>query len=335
MRIWTVIGSVAGIALLGGAVYGWGVGWLLPCGPVDRVIQLSQCRVLASFEATLLETLLLDTDGDLITVLRQDGQEPTAAQRLAEVSIGTGAIGTGPELDGIPPGASWMTAALSGDGALIGATMLSEPAMVIDRTTGKVVVQLPLYAAAGIGFDGPDRVMLDPGVMSSEHPPEPIAKVFARDDAAPLNDVSGSAALPLFQSGVAAALSPDGALLAQHVETLGESGIVAIRLADAAFASWSGFLVTAPLGAWRQQILPRVWFSPDSAFVAAAFDGAPVWGKDTSALMIWDVATRELVQRIPTHSAQWDQLVWLDERQVAVTRFNTVTRRGEIALIDY
>jgi hypothetical protein len=334
MRVRWVVGLILGLALLGGAIYGWGIGWLLPCGPLDRIVQLSQCRVLVSLEATQLEALLLDADGDLITVLRHDGQDPNGPQRLAEVSPESGKINIGPDLQ-VPPGASWMTAALSGDGALIGATTLNEPAMVIDRATGALVSELPLYSAAGIGFAGPDRVMVDQGVMSSEHPPEPIAKVFALSDAAPLDDISGVAALPLFQSGVSAALSPDGALLAQHVEALGDSGIVAIRLADAAFAGWSGFLVTAPLGAWRQQILPRVWFSPDSAFVAAAFDGAPVWGKDTSALMIWDVASKELVQRIPTHSAQWDQLVWLDERQVAVTRFNTVARRGEIALIAY
>jgi hypothetical protein len=335
MRVWTVMGSIAGVALLGGVVYGWGVGWLFPCGPVDRIIQLSQCRVLASFDATLLETLLLDSDGDLVTVMRQEGPEPTGLQRLIEIAATTGAIASEIDLPGVPPGASWMNASLSPDGNLIGAIMLNEPAMVVDRTTGEVVVDLPLYSVAAIGFDSFDHVMVDQGVMSSEHPPEPIAKVFALVDATPLPDATGSAALSLFQSGIAAALSPDGEWLAQHVETLGDSGIVAIRLADAAFVSWSGYLLTAPLGAWRQQILPRVWFSPDSAFVAAAFDSAPVWGKDTSALMIWDVGSKELLQRIPTHSAQWDQLVWLDEREVAVTRFNTVTRRGEIAVIDY
>jgi hypothetical protein len=328
MRVWTVMGSIVGTALIGGAVYGWGIGWLLPCGPIDRIVQVSQCRVLASLEATQLEALLLDADGHLITVMRQDGKDPAGPQRLAEISPGTGAIKMGLGLEGIPPGASWMNAALSRDGGLIAATMLNEPAMVIDRATGKVVADLPLYSAAGIGFDGPDHVLLDPGVMSSERPPEPSAQAYALGDATPLDDVSGTAALPLFQSGIAAALSP-------HVETLGDTGIVAIRLADAAFVGWSGFLLTAPLGAWRQQILPRVWFSSDSAFVAAAFDGAPVWGKDTSALMIWDVGSKELVQRIPTHSAPWDQLVWLDARKVAVTRFNTVTRRGEIAVIDY
>lgn len=335
MRIWTVIGAITGVALAAGATYAWGIGWLLPCGPVDRIVQLSQCRILASFEATQLETLLLDADGDLVTVLRQDGSEPTRRQRLAEISLSDGSISSELEFEGVPPGASWMSAALSPDGTLIGATMLDEPAMVLDRATGNTVIDLPLYSAAGIGFDGPDRVLLDGGVMSSERPPEPVAQAFALADAAELPEASGPAALALFDSGISAALSPDGALLAQHVESLGDSGIVAVRLADARFAAWSGFLLTAPLGAWSQQILPRLWFSPDSKFVAAAFDGAPVWGKDTSALVIWDAQSKELVQRIPTHSAQWDELVWLEGRKVAATRFNTVTRRGEIAVIGY
>lgn len=335
MRFSTLAITVVGLALIAGGIYGWGVGWFLPCGPVDRIIPVSQCRVLASFEATQLETLLLDADGDLISVMRQDGSEPTRRQRLVEISPATGSIGSELELQGVPPDASWMNAALSPDATRIGATMLNEPATVIDRATGTTLIELPLYSAAAIGFEGSDRVLLDQGVMSSEHPPELVAQVFAMTDAAPLGEARGPIVAPLFTAGVAAALSLDGAFLAQHVESLSDTGIVAVRLADAKFAAWSGFLLTAPLGGWLNQIWPRLWFSPDSRFVAAAFDGAPVWGRDTSALMVWDTQSKELVQRIPTHSAQWDNLVWLDDRKVAVTRFNIVTRRGEIAVIDY
>lgn len=335
MRVLKWILAIAMGGSVAGVVYGWGIGWLLPCGPVDRVIQVSQCRVLASFDSTQLETLLLDGDGSLLTVTRGDGPEPRTPQQLVGVSTTDGSITPQAELGDLPPGSSWMNASLSADGARIGASLLDQPAMILDRHTGKKLLELPLFSVAAVGFGGDGEILVDRGLGSSERPPEAVAQVFSASDGTPLPDLAGEPALGLFSSGISRALSADGTTMAQHVETREDTGIVALRLADAAFPAWSGGLVTAPLGGWSDQILPRLWFSPDSKFVAAAFDSAPVWGRDTSALLIWDMESKALVQRIPTHSADWDSLVWLDKRQVAVTRFNTVTRRGEIAVIGY
>lgn len=334
MRAFKWLMALVVLGLLGGAVYGWGIGWFLPCGPVDRVIPVSQCRILASFENTQLEALLLDGNEGLLVVTRGDGAAQTVPQQLVAISSTDGSIGPTTPLRDIPPEAAWLNASLSADGTRIGVSLLDHPAMVISRDAGEKLLELPLYSVAAIAFGSGGDMLIDRGLGSSERPPEALAQVFSADGT-PLPDAHGEPATALFSSGISAALSPDGTMMAQHVETREDTGIVALRLADAAFPAWSGRLLTAPLGGWLDQILPRVWFSPDSKFLAAAFDSAPVWGRDTSALMIWDTDSRTLVQRVPTHSADWDSLVWLEGRRVAATRFNIVTRRGEIAVIRY
>lgn len=328
-----ILAGLATIIIAAGAIYGWGVGIFYPCGPLDRFTRTSDCRILTSFDAAQLQALLELPDGNLLTVARQDGPEPTAPQRLLEVGLAGGAVLSETPIAGVPPGASWMNAALSPAGTQLAATMLDRQSAIIDRASGQVTAQFPLYSAGLVGFDGEDRVLIDRGEISSEHPPDIAAQVFSTRDGSELGQLTDGAAKLIYTKGVSQAFSPDGALLAQHVETPGQSGIVAVRLADAAFQSWSGQLLTAPLGAWSQQLLPWLWFSPDGRYVAASFDGAAVWGKDTSALMIWDVQSLELVRRLPTRSGEIENLVWLDDGRVAVTRFDLVARRGEILAV--
>ena len=52
-----LIGAV-GALVVAAAVYGWGVGLFYPCGPIDGVIGLSSCRVVARLERTEIEALL-------------------------------------------------------------------------------------------------------------------------------------------------------------------------------------------------------------------------------------------------------------------------------------
>lgn len=327
MRIWT--GLVAIIAAAG-AIYGWGIGFFYPCGPVDRIVRTSDCRIVTTFDASQLQALLKLPNGNLLTVARQDGPDPTELQRLLELDPETGAILSETAITGLPPGASWMNAAVSPAGAQLAATMLDQQTAVIDRASGQVTTQFPPYSVGLVGFDGEDRVLIDRGEISSEHPPDIAAQVFSARDGSALGQLTDGAAKLIYTGGVSQAFSPDGTLLAQHVETRGDSGVVALRLADAAFQSWSGQLLTAPLGAWRMQLLPWIWFSPDGRYVAASFDGASVWGKDTSALLIWDVQSLDLIQRLPTRSGEIENLVWLDNDRVAMTRFDLGSRRGEI-----
>ena len=336
MRIWTGVASIAGAVAAGGLVYGWGIGLFYPCGPLDRLMRVSDCHILTTFEAAQPQTLLLLPNGNLLTVLRGDGPEPDQPQQLTELAASDGSVVSQVPIDGLPAGGSWMSAALSPSGDLLAAGLLNQPAAVLDRATGKKLSEMPLYSVALLGFDGDDRVLLDRGEVSSEHPPDISAEVYSAKDGTAQGTLTDGNAIPIYSQGVSQAFSPDGKLLAQHVETEGDSGIVAIRLADAAFQSWSGTLLTAPLGSWSKQMLPMLWFSPDGKFLAAAFDDPNVWGKETSALLIWDIEARALVQRVPTRNADWDSLAWLpDQRAVAVTRFDIDSRRGEIAVVRY
>jgi hypothetical protein len=335
MRIWRVLVPVMVVLALGGVVYGWGNGLFYPCGPLDRILSMSQCRVLVGFDATQPQALLLLPNGNLLTVLRGDGEKPAKPMQLTEVALADGSVASQVPAD-VPADGSWMNVALSPSGKLIAASLLDEPATVIDRASGKTLAKAELYSAANIGFDGEDRLLLDPGQISPEHPPEPVAQVFSASDGSAQGRLTGGAATQIFSQGVSQAISPDGKYLAQHVETESDSGVVAIRLADMAFPAWSGMLLTAPLDTWQRHLLPSLWFSPDGKYLAAAFDDPNLWGKDTNALLIWDVEQHRLVQRVPTHDADWDSLVWLPDRHaVAVTHFDLNSRRGEIAVIDY
>ncbi|WP_375450303.1 hypothetical protein [uncultured Devosia sp.] len=333
----TTIG-LATLLIAGGTIYGWGIGLFYPCGPLDGVLKLSRCTVVARYEATRIEAMLAGPEGHVLSVLRGDGPEPGVRQLLVQTDLADGSTGNTVELVDIPNAASWMSAALSPDGTLLAASLFDGRPIVIDRASGRTRVTIePFYNVAMVGFLDDTRVMIDRGNTSSGRPPAMAAMVYSATDGTRLADISGSPTLPLYRQGLANAVSPDGKVLVQHEETLADSGVIALRIADSAFADWANPLAVAPLGAWglSEHIWPEVWISPEGAYVAASFDGARSWGEDTSALLIWEVASRKLVQRIPTNQASWDLLVWLPDRRVAAARFNLDSRRSEIAVIDY
>jgi len=324
---------LAGVVLAGG-IYGWGAGWFYPCGPLDRLVSISRCTVIAKFDDRIPQALLRESDGDLLAVLRQDGRNPALPQQLVELSL-DGQVRAEVELTGVPPEANWMAAALSPDDGRIAASLFDAMAQVLDRATGATVTEIPVRNAALVGFDGTDRVMIERGIESTERPPEPAADIFSALDGSAQGEMTNAATTALHSHGLTKALSADGKMLAQHVETRGDSGVVAVRLADAAYPAWSGRLITAPLSSWLRHLLPELWFSPDGQYLAASFDSAPVWGKDTSALVVWDLGDSRVVVQIPTNEGEWDNLVWLDDRRLALSRFNLVTRKAEIAVIRY
>ncbi|MGD9738227.1 MAG: hypothetical protein AB7O56_02870 [Bauldia sp.] len=278
--------------------------------------------------------LIAEPDGSLVVALRGLGPEPAAPQRL--VTLGPDRdIASEVTLADLPPDANWMKAALSADGTRIAATRLNGPISVIDRATGSEVASVDVLSAGFVGFDGPDRLLVDRGAGSFERPLSGVAQVYALPDATQVGEASGAAAAPIFTNGIAAAISTDGTLIAQHVETARDSGVVAIRIADAAFPSWSGRLLTAPLAAWRlgRQILPELSFSPDGRYLAASFDSPQEWGRTTSAVIVWSLATDEVVASIPT-TTEWRSIAWLpDGESLAVLRFHADAGTGEVAVI--
>jgi hypothetical protein len=208
---------------------------------------------------------------------------------------------------------------------------------VIDRSSGAELGGMQLFGPSFVGFDADSRLLIDLGVGSFERPASGVAQVYDLAGTQ-VGEVSGAAAAPIFGNGIAAAMSADGLRIAQHVETRGDSGVVAVRIADTEFASWAGQLLVAPLRAWRLggQQLPELSFSPDGRYLAASFDAPREWGAENSALVIWRIDDRAMVARVPSWNAEWRHIVWLpDQPAVAATRFSLDTRTSDVAAISF
>lgn len=336
MRWKVVVGSLVGLLALGLGVFAWGVGAFYPCGPLDNLLKFSNCRVIASFPATQLQMLATLPAGTLLTAARGDGPDPTAPQRLIELGTDGRIVGETP-LPALPPKLSWLKAATSADGKLLVLSSLDLRTTVLDRSSGSELGGVQLFGPSFIGFDGDNRVLIDLGVGSFERPASGVAQVYGLAGTQ-VGEVSGAAAAPIFGNGIAAAMSADGLRIAQHVETRGDSGIVAVRIADTDFASWAGQLLVAPLRGWRLggQQLPELSFSPDGRYLAASFDAPREWGAENSALIIWRIEDRAMVARVPSWNAEWRHISWLpDQPAVAVTRFSLDTRSGDVAVIGF
>ena len=318
--------------------FGWGVGLFDPCGLVDRVVRLSTCRIVETLEDHSVEALLPFNSDRLLVAVRAAGPDAATPPSLAELDLAEGTWSAEVDLPALPANASWSYAALATDGGRLVVAMLDEPTRVLDRSTGEVLAELPLYGLGPLDFAGPDAVRLATDAASLHGAPRPAARVFGALDGIERPSVDAADALPLFRQGVSRALSPDGTLLAQHVRTRADTGIVAVRLTEAAAPDTDGDLLVAPLSAWlpEGQLFPWLSFSTSGAYLAASFDSAPVWGRATSALLVWDVATRALVARVPTRGGRWENLVWREEpRELLASRFEPDSRRGEIAVIKY
>jgi len=333
---WKLIGSLTIAVAAGLGIYGWGNGFFLPCGPLLGLIGSPDCRIVASWPATQPQMLQVLPDGSLLTALRADGQEPTATQKLVQFDRDGKPMGE-VALPSFAPELSWAKTALSDDGRLLAVTSVDKRATVLDRTTGAEVGGVDLFGVSYIGFAGEDRIKLNMGFNSFERPPENVARLYSFDGTA-LGEATGAEAAPIFTTGTARASTADGRLIAQHVETLKDTGIVAVRLAESQYSDWAGQLLVASLGSWRLggQQLPELSFSPDGRYLAASFDAPDEWGKENSALIVWRIEDRQIVARVPTWRAEWENITWLaDQPAIAATRFHLDSRVGDVAVIRY
>ena len=324
MRGWQRLAVVVlSAAAIGGGVYAWGEGALRPCGLLDRIVQASACRRLAVFDDQDLIRMIAAPDGTLLAVSRQPGREPQRPQELLRIDPQTGQVRSRVALSQVPPGASWRAAAVSPSGRWIAGLFFDSPIQVVDTGTGATRSSLR-RGAARLAFVSEDALALDPGVT-----------FWGVPDTAPVISVADDGDLParpvaevpdLFAAGVSAAQSPDGAVLAEHVETRGDSGVVAIRLADAADRARSSLILTGALDVptfvpGLQQLLPELAFSPDGRRLAASFGMSDRWGHDTTALFVWEVDGGRLLRRVASRET-FRNLVWsADSRSLAATRY--------------
>jgi len=333
MRGWQRVAAVVvAAAAIGGGVYAWGDGVFWPCGPVDRLVQASACRIVAVLDDQDLAALSLAPDGMLFGVVQQPGlgREATRPQELLRIDPATGMARSRSPLPDVPKDASWLGLAVSPSGGLVAGGFFEGPIQIIDSRTGATLSSIR-RGATGLAFVADDRIMIDMGWGSFWEGPGETAVLSTADG----SEVAGAVPVPgsLRAAGVSSAVSPDGTLAAEHVETRGDSGVVAIRLADNARRSLSGRLLVGALSTWRgngSHLIPLLAFSPDGRSLAASFDDPDVWGRETAALFIWDVADGRLLRRVPTRS-QWRDLVWsADSRSLMATRYTPDTYTGPV-----
>ncbi|HEY8358901.1 MAG TPA: hypothetical protein VIL30_15700 [Ramlibacter sp.] len=288
----------------------------------------------SSSSVTVVEAVVGSADGSLLAVLRDAAEQPVDPQRLVDVST-DGTVGNQRVLIDVPPDASWFAAKLAPDGRSILASIRDQPALLLDRLSGKRLVSyLGANGLRGLGFAENGDVLLSDGLGSFDRPlPQPALRFGL--DGVRKGEATAKETVPIFTDGIAAALTPDGKLMVQHEETLNETGVVALRVIEPEFASWAGSLMLAPVSGWMDQILPRLWVSPDSKFVAASFDSSDQWGKINSALIVWELETKQLVNLTPTWRAIWGNVVWLPNGRLAASRYNIDWHDSEVAIIAY
>lgn len=324
MRGWQRLAVVVlAVAAVGGGIYAWGEGALRPCGLLDRIAHASACRRLAVFDDQDLTRMIAAPDGALLAVSRQPGQDPKRPQELLRIDPQTGLVRSHVPLSQLPPGASWMGAAVSPSGRWLAGLFLDGPLQVVDTGTGAARATLR-RGAARLAFVTEDALALDPGVTFWGVPDTaPVVSIDDNGDlpARPVAEVAG-----LVARGISVAQSPDGSVLAEHVETRGDSGVIAIRLADAADRGRSNLLLTGALDVptfvpGLQQLLPELVFSPDGKRLAASFGMSDRWGHDTTALFVWEVEEGRLLQRVASREI-FRNLVWsADSRGLIATRY--------------
>jgi len=324
MRGWQRFAAVVlAVAAVGGGVYAWGEGALRPCGLPDRIVHASACQRLAVFDDQDLAQVIAATDGTLLAVSRQPGQEPQRPQELLRIDPQTGQVRSRVALAEVPPGARWKAAAVSPSGRWVAGLFFNAPLQVIDAGTGATRASLR-RGGTDLVFVSDDALALNPGTTFWDVP-DLATVVSVADDgdlpARPMAEVPG-----LFGQGVRTARSPDGAVLAEHVETRGDSGVVAIRLSSAADPGQSTLLLTGALDVptfvpGLQQLFPRLAFSPDGKRLAASFGMSDRWGHDTTALFVWEVEYGRLLRRIASRETFQNPVWSADSRSLAVTRY--------------
>lgn len=329
LRVLMALGTV----VVPASIYSWGQGYFYPCGPLDRFFQLSNCTVIAHWSHTIVEAVGWDSDEKLTGVLRSSEDSPSTPQRLVSVTQGGGV--SEPTTLQTDTDRSWASIRLSPDGTALLASFNQDIVRLFDRETGQEIAAFDgTYGADKIGFTSDGKVLVATDSGSFDRPVSQSALRFNIDGSAN-GKVEGAAALPVNAGGIASALTPDGMLMVQHEKTLKDTGIVALRVIEPQFASWAGSLMIAPITGWMDQILPRIWISPDSRYVAASFDSSEEWGKVNSALAVWELESRNLVTLVPTWRAHWENVVWLPGGRLAASRYNIDWHDSQIAIISY
>jgi hypothetical protein len=332
----TAIGFLC-VAAIGGLVYGWGTGLFFPCGPLDRFINTSNCRILAHWENTEIEAVLTRAeDTSIDVVLRGPGREPTAPQQLVEIAVSGGATGQSITLADVPPSIDWIGAKADSQGRTVLASFYQERVWLLERATGRrLAIFDGKYNVGRFGFSRDEQhVLIDTEYGSFDRPVALTASKYQMNGTL-VGEVTGEETWPIYQTGISSALTVDGKFMVQHEMTRADTNVVALRLVDTPYLDWAGKLMLANVGAWLSQMLPYVFISPDGRHVAASFDSSDEWGQTNSALVVWEIETQKVATIVPTWRAPWKDVVWLGDGLLAASRLHYQIGSSDLALIRY
>jgi hypothetical protein len=321
---WAVIGVVLGG--IGAMVYGYGAGYFWPCEAFgDRNV----CTEIRSIEGRSFQGMVVRPDGTILMTTRQHGTKPSEPVMLMTIDPANGDVVSEVEIGGLAPNASVAAMAVSADGERIALAGLDFVDVIDDA--GAPIAELERGLPAYMTFAGDGRLLVYQGTQGELVPSGDT--VLAFDPAQAGQPETGSAeTAALFSSGLNTVIRQDGALYAQKLEAAA-SGVVGVRLAATAQPEAPGVLLAAQLRGGCSYHFVDMAFSPDGNRLAATADCPDRWGKESSALIVWDVETGGVVRRIPTRH-WWGDMAWLDAQTLVLSRYDAEARRAGLFRVD-
>lgn len=316
---WLVLGIL--FAGAGSAIYAQGEGHFWPCEAMGTG---ATCEEVWHLDGRSMEAMAVRPDGFLSIISRGAGIDPDSPLMLHVVRPQSGVLMEETALDVLPGDALPSRASIDAIGSQM-AFVSPDFAIVVDRN-GALIRDLGRGLPAFMGFDDQERLLIYQGTSNEVLPSaENVLAFDAKVSAEPvaLGEVPGA----MFSQGVNLAISPDGALVAQNMAEKESDGMAAVRLVRRDVPEAPGRLLSAELGDGCRYTFVELAFSPDGQQLAGTFDCIKRWGREGSALVIWNVADGTVAERIPTRH-NWGRILWLDQATLMLTRYDVAAQRS-------
>lgn len=313
--------GLAIVVIAAAGVYAWGAGLFWPCETLGRVLG-DRCDRVLSMEARSLNGLAALPDGRLVSIAREPGTDPDGPVALVEIDAASGRVTGEVALAGavLSSDASVSRIAVDVAGERLALSVADQPTTIIDRA-GRVEATIDRVLPAYVAFDAEGRLLVEMGRNSTGIPDVDRTEVFdlAEPETPPVR-LAGSPPPAMFASGVQTVLSGDGSLYARGVPS-GRSGTAGVQVGPVNDRDAPSLILATQLRPGCTYNLPPLAFSPDGSKLAAILSCSARWGTVGSALAVWNVATGDVLARIPTNHGFGDML-WQGEETLLVTRYD-------------
>lgn len=337
-----ILGSLLGLAALGGGWLFWSDRAWEPCEALGAVFAPGRCVLFARLEGRSVESLLQTQAGDILVVSRQSGTEPTEPLRIELRARATGAPLWSREIPDLPPASSVMGAALSPDETRLALGLHQQPATVVDLASGAVFARAQLYDVAYLGFEGEERLLASRMFPSPRFSAEQPTRRFALEAGAlaPLASaeiVPTAQAARIFQSALDGALSPDGERLFFALPTDRAAGLLRVGETSALRPDpeHPHTILQAQIPPGCGYLLPKLLFSDEQEILAAAYD-CPRLGEPHAGLAVWNLRDGRILANPPTAYGSWSDLLALrGEKALLARRHDAESRSSEIRRLSW